>query len=505
MAELINKTPDDAAASNEPAVRQQSARRASMRWAKALDERWAIDLGLIVATVMAILTQQVVIWFHFIFVLLVVAALLLSFRMLVTRLVIWTVVSTGLVAWAVTQLDVPSDELSELPILTLVVAIVFLVARSRAQHHADLIESRRIINERLQFERDGLRAQLEQSQRLDVLGRASAKMAHDLLNVFTIVRGCADELAESGSDDQEQAAREVLQAVDRGTDMLSEFLVTGRAHLGQPTVIDIGAAVQRAEPMLRYLIPSGIRLDIATPLDPVFVAIDRNELVQILMNLLTNAVDAIDETGAISVFVDSSVSTRGAERTAARSATLAVRDSGRGFNGDDITAVFDPGYTTKRGTHSGLGLAMVSDIVSRAGGNVDLESRTTGTTVRIVLPLATESATRAAAVLIDDPHARALIEGELTALLYSIEDRDLPADATAEAPVDLVLIDDVSKVSDSIVRFERARVVNIAAVLREVDGRFDRQTAGLLVRRLISNVPLTAERPSGSDQRPPDQ
>jgi signal transduction histidine kinase len=477
----------------------------TQRWVKALDERWAIDLGLVVATAMAILTQQVVIWFHLIFVLLVVAALLLSFRMLVTRLIIWMLVSTGLVVWAVIQLDLPSDELSELPILTLVVAIVFLVARSRAQHHADLTESRRIINEQLAFERDGLRAQLEQSQRLDVLGRASAKMAHDLLNVFTIVKGCADELNASGSEDHQNAIAEVLEAVERGTNMLSEFLVTGQAHLGPPTIIDVGAVVQRAEPMLRYLIPTGIRLDIATPLDPVFVAIDRNELIQILMNLLTNAVDAIDQTGAISVFVDSSVSTRGADRTAARSATLAVRDSGRGFTGDDITAVFDPGYTTKRGTHSGLGLAMVSDIVSRAGGNVDLESRSTGTTVRIVLPLATESATRAAAVLIDDPHARALIEGELTALLYSIEDRDLPDDATADAPVDLVLIDDVSKVSDSITRYQRARVVDVAAVLHEVNGRFDRQTAGLLVRRLISNVPLKVDGSSDADQRPSDQ
>ena len=460
-----------------------------MTW---LDERWGIDLGLIISAVMAVVTEEVVIWFHLIFVLLVISALLLPFRMLVVRVAIWTIVSTLLVTWAVVEHDLPRDELFELPILTLVIAIVFLVARSRSEHHADLIESRRIINEQLQVERDNLRLQLEQSQRLDVLGRASAKMAHDLLSVFTIVRGCADDFSDSSSEAHRAAAADVLEALDRGKDMLSEFLVTGRGGVDPTCVIDVGATVRRAEPMLRHLVRSGIVLDIATPDDPVLVAIDRTELVQVLMNLVTNAVDAIDGDGAITVLVDSAVSARGGERTTARSAGLTVHDSGRGFGGVDIASVFDAGFTTKSGSHSGLGLAMVADIVARAGGEVDLTSRSGGTTARVVLPLAADGDTRTAAVLVDEPDTRAMIEHELTALRYSIEDVDHAGEPRDWTSRDLVVVDDPTTLDRSTDHFGDARVVDIAEMLHDANGRLTPQRAAVLVRRLVADGPATS-------------
>ena len=475
-------TPTTRIGDDRPPTGRLTARSPNWR-----DERWGIDLGLVVSATMAVLTEQVVVWFHLIFVLLVIAALLLPFKMLVVRVVIWTIVSTLLVTWAVIELDVPSDELSELPILTLVIAIVFLVARSRAKHHDDLIESRRIINEQLQVERDNLRLQLEQSQRLDVLGRASAQMAHDLLSVFTIIRGCADDLAEAGSVEQRAAATDVLEAVERGNDMLSEFLVAGRAQVTPPSVIDIGAAVRRAEPMLKHLIRPGIVLDIATPNDPAFVAIARTELVQVLMNLVSNAVDAIDGDGAITVLVDSAVSTRGNNRVTERSATLTVHDSGRGLVGSDITCVFDPGFTTKRGPHSGLGLAMVSDIVARAGGDVDLASRSGGTTARVTLPLAFDVDPRIAAVLIDEPELRAMIERELTALRYSIDNVEPTGEPRTWKPSDLVVIDDAEAVSRPTDQFGDARVLDIADVIRDARGPLTPQRAAVLVRRLVSD------------------
>ena len=92
-----------------------------------------IDIALIWVLVVTVLTRAVIMGFHVIFVLLAFAALMLPFRRFVVRLVLWMTVSTLLVVWAVIWLSTPSAELTELPMLTIVVVLVFLVAQARGR------------------------------------------------------------------------------------------------------------------------------------------------------------------------------------------------------------------------------------------------------------------------------------------------------------------------------------------------------------------------------------
>ncbi len=154
-----------------------------------------IDAALIWTTAMAVLTRAVILGFHVIFVLLAVAALMLPYRRFVFRLVLWMTVSTLLVIWAVIWLSTPSAELTELPLLTLVVVLVFMVAHARGQAAKENDAAHVELGRRAALEREVLQHQLEDAQRRELIGRASAGLAHDLRNVFVAIGGCVDEAA----------------------------------------------------------------------------------------------------------------------------------------------------------------------------------------------------------------------------------------------------------------------------------------------------------------------
>ena len=144
------------------------------RWfTRELRSTWPLDAGLALAAVLAVVTGAVVLWFHVIFVLVTVAALMLPFRGFVTRFAIWVSTSVGLVVWAVIFREVPSDELTELPLMSLILIIVYLGAQARARAVTDLKRTQEVLLTRTELEVDGLRHQLHQAQRLEMLGRAS--------------------------------------------------------------------------------------------------------------------------------------------------------------------------------------------------------------------------------------------------------------------------------------------------------------------------------------------
>jgi CheY-like chemotaxis protein len=131
------------------------------------------------------------------------------------------------------------------------------------------------------------------------------------------------------------------------------------------------------------------------------------------------------------------------------SAVLTVADSGPGIPDDVLARVFEPGFTTKTGEHSGLGLATVWRIVDRWQGSIDIESSpTTGTTVRVEFPLFDHTARRRALVVVADARARQMLVEELG-------ERDFDVIAAGDAleacdsvmgqrPVDLALLDQTS-------------------------------------------------------------
>ena len=383
----------------------KSAPTESSRWYRA--SRWLasehastvpIDIALVWVLVTTVLTRAVIMGFHVIFVLLSVAALMLPYRRFLLRLVLWMTVSTLLVLWAVISLSTPSAELTELPMLTLVVVLVFLVAHARGRAAEEGEDAHRELERRAALERDVLEHQLEDAQRRELIGRASAGLAHDLRNVFVVIRGCVDEAAFEAvpalhgptPDSAESTVNQintawlddVSAASARGLAIIDDLLWLGRQNDYENRVSDLGMAFRQIEPLLRRLVRKGIALHVEIPPPDTNVRIDRVGLTQVLMNLVANASDAIESTGQITVSTRQTLTSNTGEPI--RTTSIVVTDTGCGFSSEAMERAFEADFTTKDGDHGGYGLATVWRIVDRCGGSVQIDSAPgAGTTVSI--------------------------------------------------------------------------------------------------------------------------
>ncbi len=138
--------------------------------------------------------------------------------------------------------------------------------------------------------------------------------------------------------------------------------------------------VRDAEPLIRRLLPSGIGFQIRLDPEPGRVELDPSQARQLVMNLVLNARDALEKSGTIELATSLQF------RDGSWWSVLEVRDDGPGMDAATLDRIFDPFFTTKR-TGTGLGLATIHVIVSRAGGRVDVRSQAgTGTCFALYLP-----------------------------------------------------------------------------------------------------------------------
>ena len=413
-----------------------------------LDHAWPLDAVNAAAVTAGLLTHSVVIWFHIVFLVQAVAALLLPFRRFALRCAIWTVVSAALVAYSVIQGQTPAVELSELPLLTTVLILVYLGAQARSHVVEQLTIAQQVEVQRSHHELESLRHQVEQAQHLELLGRASLSSAHDLRNVFAVISGCASELNEEMYG-RRAATRvlEILNATDRAMAIVSDLQETGLQRPMGDGPVDLRAMAHHLEPLLRRLTPSDITLEMVCADQSIRVRMDRTSLLQILMNLVVNATDAIDGAGVVRVRCERVVRQRPGMPMSRASAVLSVSDTGPGIAEDVLAQVFEPGFSTKSGDHSGLGLATVWRIVDRWHGSVDIESSPgAGTTVRVELPLFDHRERRHALVVVHDARARQLVVEELVELDFDVVEASEALEAcdlvTENRIVDLAVLDE---------------------------------------------------------------
>jgi PAS domain S-box-containing protein len=240
-----------------------------------------------------------------------------------------------------------------------------------------------------------LEAQLRQVQKLDELGRLAGGVAHDFNNLLTAIIGSAElvlaDLAPGAP--VEQDVRNIHQAARRGADLTQKLLAVSRRQRLATRVVGLGEVVADFVRLVRRLLREDIELVVraATPGPPVRT--DPGAMDQILMNLVTNARDAISGSGTIVVEVAPvTLDREDCELLGAGApgewALLAVSDTGSGMTEDVRERMFEPFFTTKEpGTGTGLGMAVVFGLVQEHGGFLCVDSQPgSGTTVRVYLP-----------------------------------------------------------------------------------------------------------------------
>lgn len=258
----------------------------------------------------------------------------------------------------------------------------------------------RATNIRLEAElatRRALEDRLVQTHKMESLGTLAGGIAHDFNNMLAVMLGCvelAQDDVETGSV-AHQNLDHVQQAGRRSRDLVKQILAFSRQDPVHRVPLDMAAFVEDALPLLRATLPTTItiRTDIAPDCGRVMG--DPTQLHQVLMNLGSNAADAIGrETGVLTLTArrvepgttppDSNVPL--SDRSCIE---LTVADTGAGMPPEILTRAFDPFFTTKKpGAGTGMGLAVIHGIVSGHDGDVTLSSEPgRGTTVTVRLPL----------------------------------------------------------------------------------------------------------------------
>lgn len=251
-------------------------------------------------------------------------------------------------------------------------------------------------------DRDAVEQRLRQAQRMDAVGQLTGGMAHDFNNLLGIIVANLDLMRDSARLDAEQ--REILaDAVDaalRGADLTRRLLAFARRQPLQPERVGINDLVSSIVGLLARTLGERIpiQVNLAAGLWPVLV--DPAQLESSLVNLATNARDAMPNGGALMIatanrVLDGEYAAGHAELTPGDYVMIEVSDTGAGIPPEIMTRVFEPFFTTKEpGKGTGLGLSMVFGFVKQSGGHINVYSEPgKGTTFRLYLPRAKAHAT----------------------------------------------------------------------------------------------------------------
>jgi PAS domain S-box-containing protein len=242
--------------------------------------------------------------------------------------------------------------------------------------------------------RSELERQLRHTQRLDAVGRLADGLAHDVNNALTIVGGVADLLdteIPKGLPASEDLAH-IRQAVDRAGHLTRRVLAFSRRRPTRHEVIDLNAVVQGLVPVLRQAVTPRVDVRLTLASDLWTVRADPGQLEQVLVNLATNARDAMPGGGTLTVITSNrkmeASSPEADSPPAGDYVSVEVADCGIGIAPEVLGRIFDPFFSTKaQGAGMGLGLAMVRDIIRDTGGYVLVESRPgQGSTFTLLLP-----------------------------------------------------------------------------------------------------------------------
>jgi len=253
-----------------------------------------------------------------------------------------------------------------------------------------------------------MEANLRQSERLAAIGELSASIAHEIRNPLAAISGSIEMLqreraGQGESGDSAHLMDIVMREVDRLNHLISDFLRYARPGPLNPETVQLQEIITEVLEIFSSARSDAIEIDVALE-DDLTVFADPGQIRQVLWNLLLNAAEAMPEGGRLRVTAgtpterDSQGGTPGSRRTQEEAGgkshwlEIAIADDGCGIPQDKLSRIFDPFFTTKQ-NGSGLGLATVHRIIENHGGIVRLESELdVGTTVRIRLPRAGESA-----------------------------------------------------------------------------------------------------------------
>ncbi len=321
-------------------------------------------------------------------------------------------------------------------------------------------------------ERKLLEEQYRQSQKMETIGHLAGGVAHDFNNLLTIINGYSERVLRRlpSADPLRSSVGEILKAGQRAADLTRHLLTFSRRQSSQPVVVDAVEIVEQAASLLRRMAGESIRFEIERKIQSGWIKADPTQFHQVLMNLTSNARDAMPNGGRLSIRVDAvdfeNRAARAPGTRAGKFVAIEVADTGVGMDENTRARAFEPFFTTKEhGT--GFGLATAHGIVHQHGGSISVESEPgQGATFRIYWPRTDERpsgdadsvrsvevvrslplrSNKTVLVVEDEREVRRMVVEVLTAEGYRVMEADSGAAAldycySGRGPIDLLLTD----------------------------------------------------------------
>ena len=288
--------------------------------------------------------------------------------------------------------------------------------------------------------------QLQQAQKMEMVGQLSGGIAHDFNNLLTVIVGNAEYLSEQLKSrlDLRQLADDICQAGERGAELTRRLLAFSRRQLLRPRAIDCHELIASTCKLLKRTLRENIEVTTAFNADAIFAFADSGQLESAVLNLALNAQDAMAAGGRLTIStgiasLDDNDQGVHPDIESGEYAMIAVTDNGEGMTSDVAARAFEPFFTTKEvGKGSGLGLSMVYGFVKQSNGHISIYSEPgLGTTVRIYLPNVTLNGSRSSSqpaadedalprcnetilVVEDDPFVRSSVILRVESLGYKV-------------------------------------------------------------------------------------
>lgn len=253
-------------------------------------------------------------------------------------------------------------------------------------------------HEKAEKEKEQMRAQLLQSQKMEAIGILAGGVAHDFNNLLTAIQVSVD-LAMMATDENSLVHREldeIHQVALHASDLAKQLLLFSRRHPMEPAPLDLNVVVEHLNKMLKRLISENITISLEIDSRLWHIWADRATIEQVIMNLIVNARDAMENGGEIyiraqNVRLNKTRCRQIPESRPGKYVKLTIEDTGNGMPKDVVQHIFEPFFSTKSpGKGTGLGLSVVYGIVKEHEGFVKVSSEVgTGTAFEIYLPAIT--------------------------------------------------------------------------------------------------------------------
>jgi len=245
-------------------------------------------------------------------------------------------------------------------------------------------------------EKARLDARLQQAQKMEAIGTLAGGIAHDLNNLLFPISGLSEILLDDITPDNPMHENivQILNSAKRGSDLVKQILAFSRQSNPQKIPVRIQTILKEALKLSRAAIPMNIEIKTNINTDCRMVSADPTQVHQIVMNLITNAYHAVEQTGGV-IHVElkeTVIETDNLHDDSLKSgkyACMTISDTGTGIDQSLIDKIFDPYFTTKElGKGTGLGLSVVHGIVKDHGGDIRVYSEVDkGTVFHVYLPL----------------------------------------------------------------------------------------------------------------------